>query len=170
MNNETDLELIKKDPAVTRDRLRFTKNSLPASLTYLAIVCNVVYFVILYHVNKTYFYTPMIGLSVIVNLGFMLTCFLCSEGIKNYKKKFGIVMFVVAAVQIARIFVLPMGAFNSQIEVGGQLEWVINEPEYLSMIAFLVASAASLIAGGVIGIIRSIKLEKTIAELNNKAE
>ena len=59
---------------------------------------NVLYFVCIYKSDvSTYYYTYMIGLSVMYNLVFMLAAFLSSIGVKNYKMKFSIVLIVIDA-------------------------------------------------------------------------
>ena len=72
------------DRFVKRDRMRYTKNSLSSSLALLAIVFNVLYFVSIYQSDKgKFYYTILIGASVLYNLVFMLMAFLSSEGVKN---------------------------------------------------------------------------------------
>ena len=62
---------------IKKDRLRFTKNVLSSNLTLLAIVFNALYFVSIYKSDVgSYYYTWMIGISVVYNLLFMLAAFL----------------------------------------------------------------------------------------------
>ena len=64
------------------DRMRFIKNKLPANLALLAILFDVLYFVSVYRSDvRDYYYTILIGASILYNLVFMLACFLSSEGI-----------------------------------------------------------------------------------------
>ena len=63
------------------DRMRYTKNSLSSSLTYLAILFDVLYFVSIYESDVgNWYYNHVIGISVVYNLLFMLIAFLSSEG------------------------------------------------------------------------------------------
>ena len=67
MNNE----LLKKD------RMRFVKNKTSSNLAYLAIIFNVLYFISIYSSDVgNYYYTILIGVSVVYNLLFLLTAFL----------------------------------------------------------------------------------------------
>ncbi len=157
-NNE---ELIKNDPKIKEDRLRFTKNKIPSWLCYLAIVFDVIYFISVYKINHEYFYTGMIAVSIIANLIFMLGVFLSSEEVKNYKSSYAIVMLVFAVMQIARIFIYP---YNAYITQGNDGAYVIEMPMFLFLAAMLACSAISLIVGGVIGILKSRKHKKAMAD------
>ena len=90
------------------ERMAYTKDKIPSYLALLAILANVHFFVSIYRTNLSAYYTFTIGLSVLSNLLFMLAAFLCSEGVKNYKRSFGIVMIVLGAIEIARIFFFPV--------------------------------------------------------------
>lgn len=77
------------------DLLRYKKNSLPANLTLLGLVFDMLYFCILYAFTQpnltegsqpTWFVSILIGFSVILTLVTMLVMFLASEGIKGYKR------------------------------------------------------------------------------------
>ena len=66
-----------KDQDIPLDRLRYTKNKLAADLVLLAIVFDVLYFVSLYKSDVgQYYYSMLIGVSIIYNLIFLLTAFL----------------------------------------------------------------------------------------------
>ena len=71
-----DIQTIKKD------RLRFTKDSFPATLVILAIVLDCLYFVSIYESDVgNYFYNWLIGVSIVYNLVFLLAAFLASESV-----------------------------------------------------------------------------------------
>lgn len=145
---------------VKKDRMRFKTNSLSSNLALLAVVLNVLYFVCIYKSDvSTYYYTYMIGLSVMYNLVFMLAAFLSSIGVKNYKMKFSIVLIVIGALQIVRIFGIPMNAFNTMITIAGEERRVMSEYQFIRTLVYLISSSALLIAAGVIGIIRTKILE-----------
>ena len=79
------------EQTVALDRMRYTKNKLSGNLALLAIVCNVLYFVAVYKTDVgNYFYEFFIGASVLYNLVFMLTAFLSSESVKNYKISYNV--------------------------------------------------------------------------------
>lgn len=145
---QDELTLIKKD------RMRFTKNKLPSNLTLLAIVVNVFYFVSIYKSNARFYYEPTMGISVLFNLVFMLAAFLSSEGIKNYKKNYGVVLIVLGALQLLRIIYYPLRAHSTLLSEEGTA-LVMENAQFIRVLIYLISSAALLISGGVIGIIRS---------------
>ena len=107
-----DVNLIKKD------RMRFTKNTLSSTLCYLAILFNVLYFANVYSTDVgNYYYSIKIGMSVVYNLLFLLFTFLCSEGVKNYSKVYSIVLLCIGAMQVVRIFDIPMKAHSTIISL-----------------------------------------------------
>ena len=90
---------------IKKDRLRFTKNKMSANLIILSIVANALYFVSIYRTDVgNYYYKLFIGASVVYNLVFMLTAFLSSEGVKNYKIGYCYTAVVLGVLQAARIF------------------------------------------------------------------
>ena len=105
------------DRFVKRDRMRYTKNSLSSSLALLAIVFNVLYFVSIYQSDKgKFYYTILIGASVLYNLVFMLMAFLSSEGVKNYKPGYSWLLLALGVGQVARIFILPQQAHEAVVQ------------------------------------------------------
>ena len=147
MNNE----LLKKD------RMRFVKNKASSNLAYLAIIFNVLYFISIYSSDVgNYYYTILIGVSVVYNLLFLLTAFLSSEGLKNYKLSYAIVIAVVGAMQIVRIFGFPLDGSKAILDDGTV---VMQTKQFIYTVCMLSLSAASAIASGVIGFIRTKQLE-----------
>lgn len=143
-----------------KDRMRFKTNSLSSNLALLAVVINVLYFVCIYKSDvSTYYYTYLIGISVIYNLIFMLAAFLSSIGVKNYKINYSIILIVIGALQIVRIFGFPMNAFNTVVTVNGTDTRVMQWYQFIRTLVYLISSSALLIASGVIGIIRTKILE-----------
>lgn len=158
MNNE----LLKKD------RMRYVKNKLSTNLAYLAIVFNVLYFVSIYSTdNGSYYYTITIGASVVYNLLFLLATFLCSEGLKNYNMPYAVTITVVGALQLVRIFGFPIDAIGSVLSDGSP---VMDVPQFIYTTSMLGLSAAAAIASGVVGIIRTKKLESYKKSLNEGNE
>ncbi len=154
------------------DILRYKTNKLPATLALLAIVFNCLYFCLLYGFRSNFFNKWEIGVSVIVTLVMLLITFLSSEGIKGYNKKFTIVLLVLAAVQIIRIFGIPFEALRFDVanEVTGVDESAALYTRYFGvdlapwtcfiiLTIWLCASAACLIASAVIGYINCVRLE-----------
>lgn len=143
------------DALVKRDRMRFTKNSLSSSLALLAIVADVFYFVNIYQTNLSYYYTWQIGVSVLVNLVFLLIVFLSSEGVKNYKMSYSIVLVLVGIAQFARVLGLPTQAHNAEVAGGTEIIHAMGDKQYMTLIIYLGISGVLLIAAGVIGAVRS---------------
>ena len=153
------------------DILRYKTNKLPASLALLGIVFNCLYFCLLYGYKTSFFSMWKIGFSVVLTLVFLLITFLASEGIKAYNKKFTIVLIVLAAVQIIRMFGLPLEALihdtnlaEGEIRALGELRYfgidLNSATSYTLLIVWLAASAACLVAAAVLGYINCTKLEK----------
>lgn len=144
------------------DRMRYTKNTLCSNMALLAIVANVLYFVIMYKINNKAMYELMMGVSVITNLLFLLFVFLCSEGVKNYNVNYAIMMIAIGAVEIVRIFIWPVKLHNTEtrIFVDGQpvMTTVLTDSQFVWVIILLVTAAVLLIVGGVIGVIRGKQL------------
>ena len=144
---------------VATDRMRYTKNTISATLSYVAILLNAIYFISIYSTDVgSYFYTMQIGVSVIYNLLFMLFVFLASEGVKSYDHKFSLLLILIGALQIVRIFGIPLNAFNAVVNVGMKRVQVMEIGQFILCIALLVLSAAAAIAGGIIGLIKTKKL------------
>ena len=153
------------------DILRYKTNKLPASLALLGIVFNCLYFCLLYGFKTSFFSMWKIGFSVVLTLIFLLVTFLASEGIKAYNKKFSIVLLVLAAVQIIRMFGLPLealiydnGLAPDAVHALGELRYfgidLNSATSYTLLIVWLAASAACLVAAAVLGYINCTKLEK----------
>jgi hypothetical protein len=144
------------------DRMRFTKNTLSSRLALLAILFDVLFFVSIYKsdVDK-YYYTILIGGSIIYNLVFLLAAFLCSEGVKNYKISYSWVLIALGIGQIVRIFILPMNAHNTVIND----VTVMGDAQFIRLIVYLILSALCLFASAYFNIVRSRALTKHIAAL-----
>jgi hypothetical protein len=149
---------------IKKDRMRFTKNTLSSTLCYLAIFLNALYFVTLYSIDKIEsvgqdYYGFHIGLSVVYNLLFMLFSFLCSEGVKNYSKVYSIVLLFIGAMQVVRIFDIPMKAHNTIISLEQVETAVMDDKQFITLVVFLVISAVCCVVAGVIGLTKTITLE-----------
>ena len=157
------------------DIRRYKNNKFASSMALLAIVFNCLYFCLLYSFRDKFFGTWRLGVSVILTLVVLLVSFLSSEGIKNYNKKFAIPLLILAAVQIIRIFGLPLEALK--FDITSAANWSESTPyagvlemryfgidlssaaSYTIMVIWLAASAACLITSAVVGYINSVKLE-----------
>lgn len=150
---------------IRRDRMRFTKNSQSSRLAILAIVFDVFYFVSIYRSDVgTYYYSLIIGISIVYNLLFMLATFLSSEGVKNYKKNYTYLLWALGVLQIVRIFILPMRAHTTVLN--GVL--VMGDRQFITLVALLVASAVCLLASGLINLYKCSALEAHMKTLEEK--
>ena len=148
------------------DIRRYKNNKFASLMALLAIVFNCLYFCLLYSFRDNFFGTWRLGVSVILTLVVLLVSFLSSEGIKNYNKKFAIPLLILAAVQIIRIFGLPLEALKYDVaNAANALEMryfgidLSSAASYTIMVIWLAASAACLITSAVVGYINSVKLE-----------
>ena len=155
---------------IKRDRMRFAKNTLSSGLALLAILFNVFYFVSIYKSDVgSFYYNILIGASILYNLIFMLTVFLCSEGVKSYSSTYAYVLLAVGLLQIVRIFILPMRAHTATATINQQETIVMQTAQFLRVVAYLVASAVCCLVAGVVGIQKSRALAAHMAALKQKA-
>ena len=158
---------VNNDAFVKRDRLRFTKNKLSANLALLAIVFNALYFVSIYKSDVgSYYYNLIIGISVVYNLLYMLSSFLASEGVKNYKLGYAYLLIALGIAQIVRIFILPMKARGEVIALGADTVEVMGSSQFMWVTVCLCASAVLSVAAGIIGIMKTAALASHQAELD----
>lgn len=159
-----------KVTVIQDDILRYKKNKFAANFALLGLVFCCLYFTLLYTISAVKdIFNVWMGFSVIFNLLVLLIGFYASEGIKAYNKKFSIVLFVLAAVQLIRIIYYPaMGMANDWIHgnyyFGVQMS---NAANGTLMIIYLVCSAACFIVSGVQGFIVARKLEVFQKKLDN---
>lgn len=151
--------------SVRLDRMRYTKNTASSRLALLAIVFDVLYFVGLYRINVDYYYTLMMGASILYNLVFMLAAFLSSEGVKNYKQGYSLVLCALGAIQIARIFILPVRAHATAVTAGGAEIMAMSDAQFTRAVIELVASAVCLFASAAVNLKKSRALKAHVAGL-----
>ena len=158
------------DPKQVRlDRMRYAKNALSSRLTYLAILFNVLYFASIYESDVgSWYYSITIGASIVYNLVFMLMTFLASEGVKNYKMGYSVLLMVAGALQVGRIFFLPMQAYKATVTISRVTYPVMEMPQLIWVIICLSLSAVCCLAAGAIGIYRSRTLAAYNASLNEQ--
>lgn len=158
-----------EERTIQRDRMRFIKNSLASNLAILGILFDVLYFVSIYRSDvDTWYYSILIGASIVYNLIFMLAVFLASEGVKNYKKSYSYLLAVIGALQIVRIFIIPARAHAATTIVAGETVAVMQNGQFFWVVAFLVISAVCLVASAVVNFIRCNELEAHLKTLGTQ--
>ena len=159
-----------EEKTIRLDRMRYTKNTLSSGLALLAILFDVFFFVSIYKSDVgSYYYNIIMGASILYNLIFMLVVFLSSEGVKGYKAAFAYVLLVVGALQILRIFILPMQAHAATVKVNKQEVLVMQTAQFIRVVVYLAASAVCCFVAGVVGIRKSRALAAHMATLEQKA-
>ena len=160
----------KEERELRLDRMRFTKNKASAGLALLAIVFDVCFFISLYESDVgSYYYNILIGASILYNLVFMLAAFLCSEGVKNYKIGYAYLMTALGLGQVARIFIFPMRAHAAVVTVQEVSTAVMSDAQFVRTVVFLSISAACLLLGAAIAVVRSRALAAHVASLDSHA-
>ena len=130
------------------DHMRYTKNTTSSRLAILAIVFDVLFFISLYKSDVgNYYYTILIGASIIYNLVFLLATFLASEGVKGYQKNYTWLLLVQA---------------HSATVSGTQ---VMGDGQFIFMIICLALSAVCLVASAIINWKKCKALTAHIASL-----
>ena len=155
-----------EERTIKRDRMRFIKNSLAANLAILGILFDVLYFVKIYQSDVgTYYYSILIGASIVYNLVFLLAVFLASEGVKNYKAGYTWLLAVIGLGQIVRIFIIPMRAHTATTLVNGENVSVMSAGTFTYVVVLLVASAVCLLASAAVNFIRCRELAEHMKTL-----
>ena len=154
------------EKTVRLDRMRYTRNTLASGLALLAILFDVIFFISIYESNVgSWYYNILMGASILYNLVFLLAAFLCSEGIKNYKAGYAYVMIVLGLIQLARIFVYPVTAHSAVVTIQEQAVTVMETPQFIRCVVYLVLSAACLFVGAAVGFARSRQLKAHLKAL-----
>lgn len=148
-----------KNPVIQNDIMRYKKNKFASSLALLGLAFGCVYFMVLYAQVNDVYYTWEIAFDVIYNLFFLLLTFLLSEQVKNYNRKLFPLQMVIGALQVARIFWLPLTGITAEVP--------IPTGSFIAMVVALAGSGALIIASGLIGLFRSLSVEKFMKKLEN---
>lgn len=159
----------REDLTIKRDRMRYTKDKFSANLIIAAIVLDALYFISIYKSDvSNWYYTWMIGASIVYNLLFLLSAFLCSEGVKNRKTGYTGMLLFIGAMQLVRIFYLPAKAHAAMVEVGGVETVVMGDRQYLYTIACLAISGICCIVGAISSYINNKNLAEHMRAIENK--
>ncbi len=152
-----------EDRKIKIDRMRYTKDKTSSTLILLAIVLDALYFVSIYSTDVgTYYYTWVIGASIVYNLLFLLMAFLASEGVKSRKGGYTGMLTVLGLLQFVRIFYLPAKAVKAEVVIQDVAHQVMESSQYTYVVALLAVSGVLCIAGGILSAINN----KTLADYN----
>lgn len=161
--------MTREDQLIKKDRMRYTKDKLSANLVIGAIVFDALYFVSIYQSDVgSYFYNWVIGASIIYNLLFMLTAFLCSEGVKNRKGGYSPVLIGIGLMQIVRIFYLPARAHAATVDVNGQILAAMGDQQHLYVVVCLAVSGICCIVAAITSYINNKTLNEYLHSVENK--
>lgn len=159
MNN--DLENLNKRDIET-DIMKYKNNKASFLLCILAIILDVIMFLSFYETTSCVPNFEM-GIDLIVNVLFLLACFLGAEKNKVYDKKWAIILFIIAGLQILRIFWIPTKYFNIWLKDN---KLGLSMAKYIFTNIMLILSSVSLVFSGVITLFKHKRLE----DYNNKFE
>lgn len=153
--------MTREDQIVRKDRMLYTKDKLSANLVLAAIVFDALYFVSVYNSDVgSYYYNWVIGASIIYNLLFMLGAFLASEGVKNRRNGYSIMLVLLGVMQFVRVFYLPAKAHAATVTIKGEELAVMDDTQYLYVVVCLAVSGLCCVAGAVSSFLNN----KTLAE------
>ena len=149
-----------------KDRMRYIKNTASSRLALLAILFNVLFFISIYESDKgSWYYTILVGASILYNLIFLLAAFLASEGVKNYNIRYAYLLFILGVGQLIRIFIYPMKAHDATVKIKDQAVQVMGDGQFIRVIIYLVISTACLLASAAINWKKSKELTAHVASL-----
>ncbi|MCR5564583.1 MAG: hypothetical protein K6F59_02140 [Gammaproteobacteria bacterium] len=148
LNKQTSLE-----------KMKYKRDNMSFIFALLGLVFNVLYFFALYKNNGNFYYSWKMGISVLYNLLFMLFTFYSAQEVKGYHRNFGILLFLLGVGQIVRMFVYPKQALAAE---------ALEPKAYTLLIIYLSISAAFLIAGGIVSVIKSTILKNYVKKESQK--
>ncbi len=161
--------MTKEEKRIQTDRMRYTKNKFSSRLVLLAIVFDALYFVSIYKSDVgSYYYSWVIGASIIYNLLFMLAAFLASEGVKNRRNGYTVMLTLLGVMQFARIFYIPMKAHGATVTVQSQELSVMSDGQFTLVVVCLAVSGALCIAAAVTSAIQNRTLAAYMRSIENK--
>lgn len=151
------------------DRMRYTKDKLSSNLILIAIVLDCLYFISIYKSDVgSYYYTWMIGASVVYNLLFLLTAFLASEGVKSRKGGYTVTLLVIGIMQFIRIFYLPAKAYAASVEISGVSTQVMSGGQYTYVLVCLAASGVCCVVAAITSYVNSKQLAQYMRSIENE--
>lgn len=138
------------------DIMRYKKNSASFWLCILAIVLDVAMFLIIYK-EKLCVPNWQLGIDLVVNIVMILAFFLTAEKTKAYAVNGSYAAYVLGAIQVARIFWIPLEYFiewnvrQGEIALNPDLSSIgLSATKFTWCVILLLGSALSSIAAGLI--------------------
>ena len=154
---------------IKRDRMRYTKDKFSANMIIFAIVLDALYFISIYKTDvSSWYYTWLIGASIVYNLLFLLMAFLASEGIKNRKTGFTVPLIALGAFQLIRIFYLPAKAHAATVVIAGEEVAVMGNGQYWYTVICLAVSAVCCVFAALNSHSNNKKLAAHMQTIENK--
>ena len=168
-NNVTDLL---NEQEIKTDIMRYKNNGTSFWLSILAIIADVVMFVIIYK-KKECVPDFQMGFDLLINVIYMLAVFLIAEKTKAYSKKASIAAFVIAAIQIVRIIWIPLSYYKYHLEYlsyqAGEIEAYtcigLTFAQFAWCAGLMVVSSIALVGAGIVAIAKNKKLEAHLKKL-----
>lgn len=161
--------MTQEERLIKLDRMRYTKDKMSANLILLAIVLDALYFISIYKTDVgSYYYTWVIGASVVYNLLFMLSAFLASEGVKNRKSGYMGLLIFIGAMQVVRVFYLPAKAHAATVNIQNVEQAVMGDKQYYYTIALLTVSGVCCVVAAISSYINNKNLACYMRSLENQ--
>lgn len=137
---------VTKDKKIGIDMMHYKPNRIAFWLILLTIALNIAMFIIIYRANTSVLAADLqLGLDLLINVIFMLACFLAAEKTKSYSREWGIASIVLGAIEAVRIFWIPLYYYLN----GG-----INAGSFAACVVLLAVGGAAMIVAGVITLIK----------------
>ncbi len=172
---------VTESAGIKDEELHYNYNTLSQKLCYVAILFLLLSIFVTLNTVKYSFTVSFV--YVLVNIAIFLVGFLSSEKIKAHKKGYSYVLLVLGALSFIMIFIFPLqtiinygdyvaSGYTSSSFLGAAITDSTNVSNLLTqngyvraviMIILLAVSTASFVVAGVVGYIKSTKLEKYLA-------
>lgn len=137
---------VTKDKKISIDMMHYKSNRISFWLILLTIALNIAMFIIIYRTNTGALAADLqLGLDLLINVIFMLACFLAAEKTKRYSKEWGIASIVLGAIEATRIFWIPLYYYLN----GG-----INVGKFVACVVLLATAGAAMVIAGVLTLIK----------------
>jgi hypothetical protein len=162
---------------IQQEMLRYKKNSVAKYCVFIALICCIVAFSVIYSYIKTVTWTTAIDIlgSVLI----LLFSFSCAMALENYYQKWAYGSFVLGLFAIVRIFTYPifliiptfnkvetnmvLGNGSAIVYVTTQINQVLDDGRFSLVVILYSVAAFFYIIGGVLTLIRGNSLKRFLA-------